>query len=45
MEKRLTRLSGKSYNPQTQVSRKFVDLTPEEKQSVAEKQASQQRNP
>ena len=27
MEKRLTRLSGKSYNPQTQVSRKFVDLT------------------
>ena len=27
MEKRLTRLSEKSYNPKTQASRKFVDLT------------------
>ena len=27
MEKRLTRRSGKSHNPQTKVSRKFVDLT------------------
>ena len=34
MEKRLTRLSGKSYNPQTQVSRKFVDLTVDDKLGI-----------